>query len=96
MDYGKLVEGELMYFTNPLQLETAIVFNPTQEVLLEKGYKPIVYTESPTPTEGFQLSYKWIETGTEIYNAWFEVKIPPKELTDGEYMLQKFGLDENS
>ena len=93
MQYGKIVERRLEWFFNPLRLEDRVVFNPSAGLLEENGYKPVVFSEPMPVEDGYYWNFTWKENSAEIYQDWFLEELPPVELTDGEYMLKKFGLN---
>jgi len=92
MIYAKLDNGQLTLAPTTVIIDGLKVINPKGEQLIELGYKPVVFTEPPTPQEGYGVSCTWEENELEIYQVWEEVELPEPEQTDGDYLLEKLGL----
>ena len=92
MKYAKLEEGRLFFSTNRVVIGEEMVFNPTPEQLIELGYKPYVESEKPEYRAGYYYLPNYEETETEVRQVWEEHEIPEMEQSDGDYMLEKFGL----
>lgn len=70
MKYAKLVDGAIVYAPRKLPLGDAVIYNPTEEMLTEAGYKPVRYTEPPTVEPGYIAIPVWTETAEEIVQTW--------------------------
>jgi len=73
--YGKLIDGNIQEFENPLKLMDRVIFNPSAKILVENGYKEIVeipYTETVEIDE--LLTYDIVETETQIQKVWKKEK----------------------
>ena len=81
MKYAKLIDGELVLAPRKLRLETATVYNPTQEMLTEAGYKPVRYADPPETDPGYIAVPGWEETDEEIVQIW-TVKEEPDEIDE--------------
>jgi len=92
MRHAKLEKGQIIYSPPGIVIDGMKIINPSAAQLIELGYKPVVFTEPPTPQEGYGVSCAWEENETEIYQVWEEVELPETEQTDGDYLLEKLGL----
>ena len=86
MKYAKLVEGQPIFAPNPIHINDLLVGNPKPEMLTEEGYKPVRYTEAPTPEPGSVAVPVWTETEEEIVQMWTEE--PEPDEVDGERAMQ--------
>ena len=69
---GKIIDGVLTYPPHRIILNGMQIFNPTQEQLMQVGYKPITETpmpEDPTP-EGQHYEPTYSDTGDTITQGW--------------------------
>ena len=76
MKYAKLINGQIHYAPRKLRLETVTVYNPTPEMLIAEGYKPVIYTDPPETQPGFIAVPGWEETAGEIVQVW-SVELAP-------------------
>ena len=76
--YGKMMDGKLVYFKNPLMLNGTKIYNPSHLDLIACGYKSIVTQQMPydRPVERCVT-----ETENEITISWVDA---PDKLTDSE------------
>ena len=75
--YAKLQNGMLRSAQKTVQWHNCTVNNPSEEKLVELGYKPVVYTDIPESTiEGKHYESSWKETETEITQVWNLVDDP--------------------
>lgn len=89
--YAKLINGNLQPAPNPIYIDPWWIGNPTPEMLISEGYKPVRFTDPPTePREGYQWSEVWSETDTEIVQGWVLVPVPDDVSAD-EAMAILFG-----
>ena len=79
MNYAKLIDGAIVYAPRKLRLETVTVYNPTPEMLIAEGYKPVRYTDAPIVTPGYIAVPGWTETATEIVQVWTVELAPVSE-----------------
>lgn len=84
MKYAKFENGMITFAPSKVVHGDYIVFNPTENILLELGYKPVRYTDQPEPESGFFCVSSWEETETEIVQVWSTQLIPEKEPTTWE------------
>ena len=85
MNYAKLIDGAIVYAPRKLRLETVTVYNPTPEMLIAEGYKPVVYTEPPETQPGYVAAPGWEETTDEIVQVW-TVELAP--VTEEEALVR--------
>ena len=81
MIYAKLINGSISYAPSRLRLETVTVYNPTPEMLIAVGYKPVRYTDPPEVQHGYVAVPGWEETETEIVQMW-TVEEEPDEISE--------------
>ena len=79
MRYAKLIDGELILAPNKLVGETTTVYNPTPEMLMAEGYKPVRFTDPPVVPEGFYSAPDWEEHEDEIVQTWTVLPAPVSE-----------------
>lgn len=79
MVYAKLIEGNLQLSPNPIYIEPWWIGNPTGEMLVEQGYKPVVYTDPPEVEPGYIAVPGWEEQDEEIVQIWTEELAPVSE-----------------
>ncbi len=79
MKYGKIINNELFIAQNPLKLEDKIVYNPTDKIYEENGYKPITETTRPVE-DGFYFVPIYEERENYIIQKWekYEEEKPTK------------------
>lgn len=71
---GKLVDGALSYAPRKIIVDGKTIFNPTDTLLKEQGYKDVETTEAPTVyTQTQQAVSTWQEQESKIVQTW-EVK----------------------
>ena len=78
---GKITDGILAYPPNRIVLNGMQIFNPTDDQLIQVGYKPI--TETPMPEEpapkGQHYEVKYTDEETQITQSWVLVDNPPAD-----------------
>lgn len=70
MKYAKLINNELIYAPRKLNYQNSVIYNPSNELLLQEGYKPVTYTNYPSTEEGYIAVSSWQETENEILQVW--------------------------
>lgn len=70
MRYGKLVDGEFISAPKFVKVGDRVVFNPGSDILEEKGYQPVLYTDAPKVENGYYVESYWIEDERGIVQAW--------------------------
>lgn len=70
MRYAKLIDGSPLFAPNPILHNGLWYGNPPGEVYTEQGYKPVRYTDQPTPEPGYIAVPLWVETEVEIVQMW--------------------------
>lgn len=80
MMLGKIIDGVLTYPPHRIILNRMQIFNPTQEQLMQDGYKPITITampEDPAPKgQHYEAQYT---DGDTITQSWVLVDNPPAD-----------------
>lgn len=86
--YAKLINGVLRRAPKKITYHNRTVFNPTDKMLSELGYYPVLYTDMPDAPEGKYAESSWIQDNNEIVQTWNFVDNPPipevAEPTEGE------------
>lgn len=78
---GKIIDGILTYPPHKIVLNGMQIFNPTDDQLMQVGYKPITETpmpEDPAP-EGQHYEAKYTDAGEYITQSWVLVDNPPAD-----------------
>ena len=70
-NFGKIIDGKLKLAQNPLWIDGKMIANPTNEIYILNGYKPLECTEMPTK-EGFYYTPKFVEVENSIVQIWEE------------------------
>ena len=79
MNYAKLIDGQIVYAPRKLPVGEYVIYNPTPEMLIAEGYKPVVYTEPPTVEPGYVAVPGWEENVLEIVQTWTVEQVPITE-----------------
>lgn len=85
--YAKLVNGTLKRAPKSVKHEGKTILNPSENVLKQLGYYPVIYTEMPMDAEeGTYYSSYWEQTEEAIVQKWKLEDIPkiPETPTDRE------------
>lgn len=85
MNYAKLIDGNIVYAPRKLTVGEYTVYNPTPEMLISDGYKPVVYTEPPQTEPGYVAVPGWYDDGDEIREVWTVVPVP---ITEDEALVR--------
>lgn len=80
MRYAKLINSFPVYAPNPILHNGMIRYNPPGSVYEAEGYKPVRYTDPPTPEPGYIAVPGWTETADEIVQMWTE-ELEPVEIS---------------
>lgn len=68
---GKLVNGALSYAPKKIIIDGKTIFNPSETLLKEQGYKDVETTEAPTvSTQTQQAVPSWTEQEDKIVQSW--------------------------
>lgn len=79
--YAKLENGTLIIAPRRIVLNNMQIFNPTEEQLMQDGYKAITETpmpEGPAP-EGQRYEAQYTDSGDSIAQSWVLVEDEPVE-----------------
>lgn len=85
MNYAKLIDGAIVYAPCKLTVDEYVVYNPTTEMLIADGWKPVVYTDPPEVDPGCIAVPGWEETETEIVQTWTVEEVP---ITEGDALVR--------
>ena len=88
--YGKLIDGNLILAPRKLTVGEYVVYNPTPEMLIAEGYKPVIYTDPPTVEPGYAAVPGWEENVLEIVQVW-TIEAEPDDVDADRAMEILFG-----
>ena len=76
---AKLENGRIENAPKKIKIGSMLIFNPTDEILKEQGYKELQTTDMPddAPENKLYVS-SWIDAGETIQQVWTLVDTPPK------------------
>ena len=76
---AKLINGAISYATRKIIVDGKTIFNPTDTLLKEQGYKEMQTTDMPDDApEGKLYVSSWTDAGDTIQQVWTLVDAPPK------------------
>ena len=78
MRFGKLENGRLIRFKNPLRVDGKDIFTNDPVLLLAYGWKEVIFT-NPEEREGYYHVQHWEETDTQIIQVWTYEPIESEE-----------------
>ena len=67
--YGKLIDGNIQLAPNPIFIDKMTIANPSENVLLEQEYLPILHSESPQE-EGYYFTPYYEVEDNVIVQKW--------------------------
>lgn len=82
MIFAKIIDGSLSFAPRTVRVGGNWIGNPPADVLVDLGYKPVVYTDPPQTEPGYIAVPGWEETETEIVQTWTIVE-EPDEIDEG-------------
>ena len=94
---GKIINGILTYPPNRIVLDGMQIFNPTDEQLMQVGYKTITETpmpEDPAP-EGQHYEAQYADSGDTITQSWVLVDDEPVDPTGKTIEQRVTDLEQN-
>jgi hypothetical protein len=99
--YGKIENGKLIYFKPPLVDGEWQTFNPSEEMLRDAGWKPVVDTPYPEDTQ-YKYVGRWEEQTNQIVKAWDSVEWTEEEKTERyhalaqQYIHERYSYDDEN
>ena len=90
--YGKLTDGRLITAPKMLVIGDTKVWNATAEQYSAQGWLLVVYTDMPTPPEGYGYESGWEQTEDSIVQTWTLVELPD-DIDDSEILNIILGGD---
>ena len=91
--YGKFIDDILRFAPKKLNGNGVIVYNPPEEMYLEQGWKPVIFTDQPNdPPAGYIYEAHWEEQEDSIIQVWELVELPD-DIDDDEAFGIIFGGD---
>ena len=80
----KIIDGALVPAPKAVEFDGKQVFNPSGEILLRLGYKPLTEAEPPQCGANEQAVAEYTETEAEILQSWRIEALPEPEPTEVE------------
>ena len=77
MKYGKIENNKMYFAPKKIKHDNSITYNPPVEMLLERGYKPIVETPMPEAPQGYHYELSYEDDGDHISYVWVLVENEP-------------------
>ena len=84
--YAKIIDNIFTPAPRRIVIGDEQVFNPTNEMLENLGYKPVVFSDMPEAPEGYYAEAYWNETDEAIRQSWQFVELPPDEASADELL----------
>ena len=81
MNYVKLTQGRIQYAPKKIKDGLSTIYNPTADILLAHGYKPLTVNPMPTMQSGYHAVPSYTEIDSEIIQSWTVEADPPMEPT---------------
>ena len=92
-NYGKLVDGEVVYAPSALETDEGMKVNPSEASYLAAGWKRVV-DEPPEPQDGCAVEpSSWTETDAAITRTYKQVPMPDEPDAGGEEVGAGGGRD---
>ena len=77
MKYAKLIDGVIQFAPKKIKHDDSITYNPPAEMLIERGYKPLIETPCPEAEEGYHYELSYADQGESIVYVWTLVEDEP-------------------
>lgn len=68
--YGKIVENELIMAPSIVEVGNKLVFNPSEELLIELGFREVAFTNPNESVNGKYIESYWEEEDNQIVQKW--------------------------
>lgn len=94
---GKIIDGVLTYPPNRIILNGMQIFSPTEEQLMQAGWKTVTETpmpEKPAP-EGQHYEAQYMDTGDTITQSWVLVDDEPGDPSGKTIEQRVTALEQN-
>ena len=84
MKYAKLIDGVIEFAPRKIKHGDSITYNPPVEMLIERGYKPLIETPCPEAPSGYHYELSYLDEGEQIVYVWTlaEDEPTPDEILD--------------
>ena len=76
MRYATLSNNQIRYAPRKIRIGDEWVFNPTDAMLVEAGYLPVIETEPPETDELHYAEPRYVERDGQIVQEWDVVELP--------------------
>lgn len=88
--FGKLIEDRIQYAPRVIVNGDQRIFNPTEEMLVAAGFKPIIYDPEPEVREGYHFYevYEELEDRIAVHYGWAENPVYVNELEEFTKILR--------
>lgn len=80
--FGKIKNGELVIIGSRLVTETSVIFNPTEKLAKEDGWKEVEYLEAPDLKENQHIEQRLDEDDEKIIVSFLAVDDEPQIIAE--------------
>ena len=80
--FGKIVDGKLIIAGNKIEIKNGWITNPTEEQLIDNGYKEIIRTEKQSVGDTEKLVETYKDNGKDIEISYAKVKKTDEEIAE--------------
>ena len=91
---AKIIDDEIVFAPRKIEREIDgeqyVTYNPTDEMLAEQGWLPVIETEHPEAPEGYHYEPTYTEESGEIVQGW---ELVETDYSDAEAFDMLFGGD---
>lgn len=84
MRYAKLINSYPSYAPRKIRIGDEWIFNPTEQMLIDAGYLPVIETEPPEVDELHYAEPRYVERDGQIVQRWAAVEIEKPPITEAE------------
>lgn len=78
MRYAKLINNYPSYAPRKIRIGDEWIFNPTDAMLMDAGYLPVIETEPPETDANHYVEPRYVERDGQIVQEWDIVELPPE------------------
>lgn len=88
MRYATLSNSQIHYAPRKIRIGDEWIFNPTEQMLINAGYLPVIETEPPEPDERHYSEPRYVERDGAIVQEWELVEIEQPPITDEDALVR--------
>lgn len=83
MVFGKLIDGAASFAKRIVEYHGETVEHPSDEILVDLGFLPVVFAMQPEAPEDFTYEETWTEENGELVQGW-ELVPADDDISDSE------------